>query len=206
MQTKIDRALSKTLREARQTSNLPLDPEARYVIFSDHHRGARTGADDFQICESTYLSALVYYDEKSYTLVVLGDVEELWEEDAGEILAAYPAVFEKEARFYQENRYLRVYGNHDDFWHYPPNVEAHLDPVFPGIKPVDGMVMTYDPEEGAGGELLLVHGNQGVFDLGLISEISRIAVRWFWRTFQILTGKGRTTPAEDACLLPARKA
>jgi len=33
-----------------------------------------------------------------------------------------------------------------------------------------------------------------------IAPISRFVVRLFWRAFQILTGKGRTTPAKDACL------
>jgi hypothetical protein len=143
---------------------------------------------------------LAYYEEKKYTLVVLGDVEELWEEDAGDVLAAYPEVFSSEAQFYDEGRLMRVYGNHDDFWHYQANVAAHLDPTYPGIEPVDGVVLAFARDGAPVGELLLVHGNQGVFELGLISEISRIAVRWFWRTFQILTGKGRTTPAQDACL------
>lgn len=51
----------------------------RLVIFSDHHRGARDGADDFQRCERSYNAALAYYYKLNYQLLELGDVEELWE-------------------------------------------------------------------------------------------------------------------------------
>jgi hypothetical protein len=53
--------------------------QARIVIFSDHHRGVRDGADDFMRCEKAYSAALGYYLELGYTLIVLGDAEELWE-------------------------------------------------------------------------------------------------------------------------------
>lgn len=50
--------------------------QARIVIFSDHHRGVRDGADDFMRCEKAYSAALGYYLELGYTLIVLGDAEE----------------------------------------------------------------------------------------------------------------------------------
>jgi UDP-2,3-diacylglucosamine pyrophosphatase LpxH len=170
------------------------------VIFSDQHKGARTRADDFLACERTYLQALQYYHDAGYTLVVLGDVEELWEEDPGPVLDSYTAVFVKEAEFFQDGRYIRVYGNHDIFWHAADNVDQYLDVYYPGITPIDGVVFNFSQEGRRIGEVFLAHGHQGVIDIGAVSNISRIAVRWFWRTFQILTGKGRTTPAEDACL------
>jgi UDP-2,3-diacylglucosamine pyrophosphatase LpxH len=199
-QNKIERELSKTLAKARQTAKYLLDPQKRYVVFSDQHKGARNRADDFQNCEQTYLNALDYYDDKGYTLVLLGDVEELWEEDAQDVFASYPGVFNSEATFYRADRYIRVYGNHDDFWHYAPNVNAYLHKFYPDIQPVDGVVFEFAKNGDILGEILMVHGNQGVFDLGLVSEISRIIIRTFWRTYQKITGKGRTTESEDACL------
>jgi hypothetical protein len=199
-QNKIKKALSRTLETARANASYSLDAGVRCVIFSDHHKGARTRADDFLACEGTYLQALEYYNDRGYTLVVLGDVEELWEEDPGPVIDSYPAVFVKEAEFYQDDRYLRIYGNHDSFWHTATNVDDYLDLYYPGITPADGVVFEFSQNGSLGGEIFLVHGNQGVFDIGAISNISRILVRLFWRTFQKLTGKGRTTPADDACL------
>lgn len=197
---KISRALEKTLERARQESKYVLDPGKRYVIFSDHHKGARTGADDFEYCESTYMSALTHYDEQLFTLIVLGDVEELWEERAHEVIKSYPDVFTKEAAFYEVGRYIRIYGNHDDFWDMERNVDKYLGAIFPGIKALDGIVFDFRQNGNTVGEILLVHGHQGVYDRGIFTRISRIAVRWFWSVFQKLTGKGRTTPAEDECL------
>ncbi len=71
----------KGLQEAyddERTEERDIDLElARIVIFSDQHKGTRDGADDFRGCERAYNAALGYYLEAGYTLVALGDVEEL---------------------------------------------------------------------------------------------------------------------------------
>ena len=53
---------------------------AKIIIFSDHHRGLRNGADDFRLSEPAYHAALAYYFNLGHTLILLGDTEELWEE------------------------------------------------------------------------------------------------------------------------------
>jgi UDP-2,3-diacylglucosamine pyrophosphatase LpxH len=199
-QKRIKRALSETLETAREKASYSLDANGSYVIFSDHHKGARTRADDFLLCEETYMQALEYYDNKGYTLIVLGDVDELWEEDPGNVLESYPGVFLKEGEFYQDGRYVRIYGNHDNFWHSAKNVDEFLDQYYPDINPIDGVVYNFNHNGNMIGEIYMVHGNQGVVDVGALSNLARIIVRTFWRTFQKLTGKGRTTPAKDACL------
>src|ERR1700729_3798009 len=55
------------------------DVNQRIIIFSDQHRGARDGADDFAVCENSYLTALDYYDQGKFFYINLGDCEELWE-------------------------------------------------------------------------------------------------------------------------------
>jgi len=61
----------------------PLDlARDRYIIFSDHHRGTRNRADDFRRSERAYNAALARYLRTGYTLIILGDAEELWEERA----------------------------------------------------------------------------------------------------------------------------
>ena len=61
---------------------------ARLIIFSDHHKGARDGADDFQRCERAYNAALGYYYECGHELIGLGDVEELGECRPKHVMAA----------------------------------------------------------------------------------------------------------------------
>jgi len=60
-QLRINRALDRTLENARKAGAITLAPKDRYVIFSDHHKGARNPADDFQPCERTYLAAIDHY-------------------------------------------------------------------------------------------------------------------------------------------------
>ena len=129
-QIMINNALDKELQRARQAGGIRLTPGTRYVIFSDHHKGAGDDADDFRQCEATYLEALDYYLEAGYTLILLGDGEELWEQDAPIVFKTYPDVFESEARFHPE-RHMRVIGNHDNPWEIPEMVERYLHPIFP---------------------------------------------------------------------------
>src|SRR5262245_33904198 len=93
----------------------------RMIIFSDLHKGARNGADDFRHCERAYNAALGYYYALGYWLVELGDVEELWEEHPASVLKNYERTLRLSAKFHIDperrgSRYLRIWGNHDDQW------------------------------------------------------------------------------------------
>jgi len=77
------------------------DWRRRLIIFSDHHKGTGDEADDFQPSEPSYQGALEYYLESGHTLVVLGDVEELWEDPPGPVLERYTSVLNKENDFHR---------------------------------------------------------------------------------------------------------
>jgi hypothetical protein len=51
----------------------------KYVMMSDIHLGDGGQADDLQNNERVLLDALSYYSGDGYTLVLLGDIEELWQ-------------------------------------------------------------------------------------------------------------------------------
>jgi UDP-2,3-diacylglucosamine pyrophosphatase LpxH len=197
----IDWGLSRVLKAARANHNAALDPERRYVVFSDHHKGAGSGADDFLKSKPTYLRALDHYLARDYTLIILGDAEELWEEPIGRVVATHRDVFLSEARFHAQGRYVRIFGNHDSNWASPRQVKRHLHPFFPDLQVSEGLVLRYeDPEPEKSGEILLLHGHQGTLDSEVFAPISRLLVRGLWRTLQILIGVTGTTPAKDACL------
>ena len=58
-QEAIDKGLGRAFEEAER-HDVQLS-ELRIVVFSDLHRGARDGADDFQRCEPAYSAALGSY-------------------------------------------------------------------------------------------------------------------------------------------------
>ena len=102
---RLEEALQRALLQEKEEGPRHLDlNDAQYVIFSDQHKGARNGADDFQVAEQTYKAALTYYQRMGYSLLTLGDVEELWEERPQPVISAYDEIFDLEARFHQDNR------------------------------------------------------------------------------------------------------
>lgn len=93
---------------------LPLYQDSRYVLFSDCHRGTGRSNDNFLKNEFLYVSALKYYEEQGYTYLELGDGDELWENRSFcAVKSIHPDSFELLGRFFRQDRFYAVYGNHD---------------------------------------------------------------------------------------------
>jgi predicted phosphodiesterase len=169
----------------------------RLVIFSDHHRGARDGADDFWRCERSYHAALGYYLEHGYRLVLLGDVEELWENKPEEPIRAYTRTLDLEREFHKEGRLERFWGNHDDAWRHDVEVQKHLHPRFPDLVVREALKLRVAEGGRRLGVIFLVHGHQGTLDSDRLSALSRLPVRYLWRPLQRRFKIPSTTPARD---------
>lgn len=184
--------------ESEQTEELALDLEtAKLVVFSDHHKGARDGADDFWRCERAYAAALGYYLEAGHRLYVLGDAEELWENSPDPVLASYPAILELEGEFHRQGRYERFFGNHDDLWRHEGAVEKRLGRFFPGLRVRQALKLRVRQRGEDLGHLFLVHGHQGTLDSARFAWLSRLVVRFLWRPLQRRLKIASTTPAAD---------
>lgn len=175
---------------------------ARVVIFSDHHRGIRDGADDFRRCEPAYCAALAWYLEHDFELVALGDVEELWENGPGPVLEAYREVVALEAEFHRRGRYRRFWGNHDLEWESQGMVDDHLATTnrFPGLKVREALRWRVRDGDTSLGLLFLVHGHQGTLRSDRLAFISRPFIRHIWRPFQRATDLPSTSPSRDWAL------
>jgi hypothetical protein len=196
----LEAAFQRALEQERAEGETLLDiRSARWVIFSDHHKGNRDGADDFRVCERAYNAALAYYDRLQYTLAVMGDVEELWEEWPATVLKAYAHTLELEGKFHQDGRYLRFWGNHDDNWSHADLVEQLLRPAL-GASPLkvrESLILHVREGEEELGRFFLVHGHQGTFDSERIAPLSKFALRYFWRPIQRIIKYSFNTPAKD---------
>jgi len=149
-------------------------PDQRFIIFSDHHRGDRGYSDYFQRCEKTYNAALGHYLERGFHLILLGDVEELWEFHPRKVVGSYPLTYSLEAEFFNDKRFWRIRGNHDSLWKNPKLVHQYLDPMFPGIEVLDGLRLTMrDPDPIS---VFLAHGHQGTF---LSDTFDWFSLFWF---------------------------
>jgi len=134
----------------------------RIIIFSDQHRGARNGADDFAVCENSYLTALDYYNKEKFYYVNLGDCEELWENTLFTIVKYNEAVFEKEKLFISRDAYCKVFGNHDLFWDNDPLVPFWLKKIYGKvIRIYTGVLIRVDFSMGKHLDIFCTHGHQG---------------------------------------------
>ncbi len=180
------------------------------VIFSDHHKGRRDGADDFWICERAYNAALGHYLEQGHKLFVLGDAEELWENDPGPVLEKYRATLELEAEFHARGRYTRLFGNHDLEWRRAANVATWLQPLFDDVatrldpsaapRPLEVLEATkllLKRKGAAEGLLFLFHGHQGTPTSDYLAWASEPLVRHGWGRVQRRRGLPSTSPARD---------
>jgi UDP-2,3-diacylglucosamine pyrophosphatase LpxH len=196
-QRSVAKGLSKAFdQEATEEHELDLDT-AKLVVFSDHHKGARDGADDFRRCERAYVAALGYYLEEGHRLYVLGDVEELWENSPDEPLDAYPEALELEAEFHRQGRYERFWGNHDDHWGSPRAVEKRLWRYYPELEVREALKLGIMSNGERLGLLFFVHGHQGTAESQRFAWFSKLVVRYIWRPLQRRFGFSATTPARD---------
>ena len=175
--------------------------DARFVIFSDQHRGDRDSADDFRRCETIYSAALQHYLDGGHTLIVLGDAEEFWECRPRPVVESYADSLVKEAAFHKQQRYFKISGNHDDCWEQPSTVLQLLGPLFgPSLVVRKNLRLLFRQGQQQIGELFLVHGHQGDYLSDQAGKIARFFVRYVWRPIQRITKLSLDTPARDCKL------
>ena len=161
--------------------------DVSYVVISDTHLGDGGPADDFRDNKETLANALCWYRKKGFEVILLGDIEELWQFDLDKIVSQYRASIYSELRLFGRGRVHRVFGNHDIEWRHPS------DPAIPGTKTSnrvpEGLKLSTAFDEAS---LFLAHGHQGTTYSDKYSGLGRFVVRNVWtrveplaRTFSI---------------------
>lgn len=170
---------------------------ARFIIFSDQHKGKRNGADDFRTNEANYLAALDYYHSHNYHFINLGDSEELWENNILEIIKSNKAVHQAEEKFIANNKYIKIYGNHDNFWRFDPLAGKYLKAMFGQSIPVyEGMVLELKIDENEAIKVLLTHGHQGDSKSDG-NWLSAAFVGYIWAPLQSFLGLNPNSPSTN---------
>lgn len=133
----------------------------KFIILSDQHKGRKNGADDFAVAEKTYLDALAFYNDEKYHLIILGDSEELWENTWLQVRLKNQLSFDAEKKFLRENRFTKIFGNHDLDWNIDPLAPGYLLEVYDQKFPVlEGIVLETKISDTTL-KFLCTHGHQG---------------------------------------------
>jgi len=154
----------KEIRKGNTTEGLVIPyemNEGRFIIFSDQHKGARDLADDFAAAENNYTAALDYYYNNQFTFINLGDCEELWENTPDLVMKMNKNALASEVRFLRQNRYYRIFGNHDLEWKYPFQQALYLKPVFGDALKIYEGIELQTQYNGKTYSVFLTHGHQG---------------------------------------------
>lgn len=133
----------------------------KIIIFSDLHKGNKKRSDDFAPAEQNYLAALDYYNKAGYTLIMLGDVEELWKFNLFTVQRHNHPSIEAEKKFLHRNALLKAFGNHDVFWNNDPFAGAQLIVTYgQTVKVYEGIILQHTSREKKI-DIFLTHGHQG---------------------------------------------
>ena len=133
---------------------------AKFIIFSDQHKGNKSWADDFQLSEHNYCAALKHYNQEGYHFINLGDSEELWKFNVAELLPANEKSLLLEAAFHPQ-RYTKTFGNHDITWKDKFAVNYYLKQYFPPAPAVFEGVLLQVNGLSLPLNIFCTHGHQG---------------------------------------------
>jgi predicted phosphodiesterase len=199
------KSLSKLLRNLKERPGkrgLTLDVHFntdKFIIFSDHHKGNKDHGDDFAGNEKNYLAALDYYFSNHFYYINLGDSEELWKYKPEQVISKNVAALQSEARFHDQKKYFKTFGNHDLTWKDKLEVDKWFKGIF--VLPLsvwEGILLRTEINSKPL-SIFLTHGHQGD-KLSDNNSFSTWLVSHIWRPLQRYLEINVNTPAKDFVL------
>lgn len=182
------------------------DENSKYIFFSDCHRGDDSVSDEFTRNQHVLLHALDYYYNNGYIYVEAGDGDELWEYPKFKhIRLAHRDVFTVMKKFYDSERFIMLYGNHNiylkskdyvtkNYYHFYDEYNQELEELFPWITPYEALLLK---SKNTGQEIFIVHGHQGDFMNDQFWIISMFLLRYFWRFMHVVGFENPASPARN---------
>ncbi|EGD47498.1 hypothetical protein Cpap_1688 [Ruminiclostridium papyrosolvens DSM 2782] len=197
----------KRLLKAYRNAKLQLfDNNSKYIFFSDSHRGDDSISDEFARNQNIFRHALNYYFDNGYVYVEAGDGDELWEYTKfRHIRLAHSDVFIVLKKFFEDNRFIMLYGNHNiylknkdfvskNFYSYYDDYSQDIHDLLKGMTPIEALVLK---NKVTGQEILIVHGHQGDLMNDQLWFVSMFLLRYFWRYIHVIGFHSPSSPARN---------
>ena len=185
---------------------IDFDDSAKFIFFSDCHRGDNSWADDSSHNQMLMFHALQHYYDEGFTYIEVGDGDELWENaNFSKIRKSHSHLYWLMGEFFKDRRFFLIFGNHNIAWKYPHHAEKHLykyydevaqawRPLFPGIKPLEGLILHHTESDT---RFFVVHGHQGDLLSDTLWPVSQLLVRGIWKPLQLIGVRDPTSPAQN---------
>ncbi|EDT75462.1 metallophosphoesterase [Clostridium butyricum] len=189
---------------------IDFDDTSKLVFISDVHRGNGGYEDSLRLNENIYKAALRYYYNNGYTLIEIGDGDELWKnKNILNIAYNYKDVFKMLNKFNHKKRLYLLYGNHDIIKSNPEfilkqkkvynnigdNFPSQMIDLYSKVKFYECAVLNYLP---LNKNILAFHGHQVDTINCEFWKVSRFLVRYVWRFLEGVGGmKAPTSPATN---------
>lgn len=197
--------MSKKLnRIFRNSKRITIDNDTKIVVMSDCHRGIGDNYDNFLKNRNIFESALNYYYNNDFTYIELGDGDDMWEvKNYKEIVEENLNIFKLLKKFYDSNRLIMIYGNHDIEKKYPVVLENHFykyydketkrdESLLEFLFVSESIVLNYKNYD-----IFMLHGHQVDFLNNELWRISRFLVRYVWKFLEWLGVKDFTGSAKN---------
>jgi hypothetical protein len=193
--TKLINDLKKNKGNRGVTLNVDFS-KSKFIIFSDHHKGNKDHGDDFASNEKNYLAALDYYFSNKFNYINLGDSEELWKYKPEEVISKNTRALSSEARFHDDEKYFKTFGNHDLIWKNKLDVDIWFKKIFKLPLPVyEGLILKAKIDNKPL-SVYVTHGHQGD-KMSDNNGLSTWLVSHIWRPLQRYLDINVNTPAKD---------
>lgn len=176
----------------KASKTISFSSQSKFIIMSDCHRGTGTFTDQFLPNRPLFLAALQYYYDEGFTYIELGDGDELWQNSSYlDIIETYSDCYSQMARFYQEDRFYMLYGNHDKI-KMTYNLARKRDfirkpyttiPLLPNITVYESLLLR---DEMHGYQVFLVHGHQGDLMNDQLWLFTKGLVRYIWKPLELI--------------------
>lgn len=197
-------------RLLRTKAIVEFDNNSKIVLISDVHRGDGGYADSLRQNRNIYKAALGFYYQNGYTLIELGDGDELWKnKDCLDIAYNYKDIFMILNKFFDKDRLYLVYGNHDIVKSNPEFIKKQeklfeeagngfgreMIYLYSNINFYEGVILRYKPSND---DIVAFHGHQVDIINCDMWRLSRFLVRYVWRFMEGVAGfKAPTSPANN---------
>lgn len=197
----------KRLKKAYKNAlRLPIDPNSRYILMSDCHRGVGNTNDNFLKNQNLFYAALQYYYTRNFTYIELGDGDELWENRSmSQIIEIHNNTFWLMSKFHEKNRLYAIYGNHDIIKQRPRFASKNCSdyyciedqckvPLFSDMTYYEALILE---DTISNAEVFLTHGHQADPLNSTFWRLARFLVRYLWAPLEHIGFLDPTSAAKN---------